>query len=81
MLCVKENLCGIWTPLVKLQFAPGLICLPNLSFFLTSEDSDPRRQEHGQDGAMAPAAGQEVCGGVHPHTGDPGHQHPLELQK
>lgn len=30
---------------------------------------------------MAPAAGEEVPGGIHPNTGDPGHQHPLELQK
>lgn len=30
---------------------------------------------------MAPTAGEEVCGGVHTHSGDPGHKYSLELQK
>lgn len=46
-----------------------------------SEDCDPWGPEHRQDSIVAQAAGEGVCGGVHPHTGDPRHQHPLELQE
>lgn len=46
-----------------------------------SEDRDPWGQEHGEEHTVAASAGREVPGGVHPYAGDPGHQHPLELQE
>lgn len=46
-----------------------------------SENSHPWGQEHRKKCTLAPTSGEKVPGRVHPHAGDPGHQHSLELQK
>lgn len=58
------------------MFASYLLC----DFFF-SENSDPGWSKHWKEHLMASVAGQEVCGGVPAHAGDPSHQYPLELQK
>lgn len=56
------------------------VCLLFAVWFF-SENSDPGWSKHWKEHLMASVAGQEVCGGVPAHAGDPSHQYPLELQK
>lgn len=79
----RSHSCLIGHTLNKHKQTNIFLLLPNKTFLphSPSEDSDPRRPQHGQECTVAPTAGEEVYRGVHPYPGDPGHQHTLELQK
>lgn len=73
----QGSLPSMFTKVLRSQFemfASNLLC----DF---SENSDPGWSKHRKEHLMASVAGQEVCGGVPAHAGDPSHKHPLELQK